>query len=151
MQKFSCENYYRASYRFKSPESRCIVDNMDARKKLGNSAEDLAVHYLSTKGYHILDRNYQKPWGEIDIIAKKEEILIFVEVKANAKHTSEAFNPEVRADNKKMQKVIKTAMLYLGHKAGGLDHEWRIDVISVTMGEAKAKITHFKNVAEAFN
>ena len=77
--------------------------------------------------------------------------MVFVEVKANSDATDSAFNPEVRADYRKMQKIIKTATLYLGYKPGGLDHEWRIDVISVTMNGEKAKITHFKNVAEAFS
>ncbi len=121
------------------------------RREFGNFAETIATHYLTEKGYKIIERNYQKPWGEIDIIAEKNGVLVFAEVKANAKEGDSAFNPEVRADYKKMQKVIKTASLYLGYKPGGMDREWRIDIISVTMEPAKAKITHFKNVAEAYS
>ncbi|MEK7615913.1 MAG: YraN family protein [Patescibacteria group bacterium] len=117
---------------------------MDERRKFGNSAEEVATRYLKQKGYEILDRNYQKPWGEIDIIAKQENIMVFVEVKANSHATESSFSPEVRADYLKLRKVIRTAKLYLNN----LEREWRIDVISVTMGQDKARITHFKNVAE---
>ena len=118
---------------------------MDIRRQFGNEAEEVAVIFLRGKGYEIIEQNYQKPWGEIDIIARKDNVMIFVEVKANKNKTDFAFNPEVRADQQKLRKVIKTAMLYLRN----LDQEWRIDVISVTMDQSKAKITHFKNVAEA--
>lgn len=122
---------------------------MDERRKFGNSAETIASQYLEKKGYQILERNYRKPWGEIDIIAKKDGIMVFVEVKANTRKGDDSFDPEVRADYRKMQKIFRTATLYLGNTSGGLDREWRIDVISVTMEQTKAKITHFKNVAEA--
>ena len=122
---------------------------MHQRREFGDQAEEIASNYLKTKGYQIIERNYWKPWGELDIIAKKDDVMVFVEVKANAKDFGEGFNPEVRADQVKMNKVIRTATLYLGNRLGGLDGEWRVDVISVTMDTDKAKLTHFKNVAEA--
>ena len=122
---------------------------MDLRRQFGDKAEAAASVYLQNKGYTIIEKNYRKPWGEIDIIAKKGSLMVFVEVKANAKTLDSAFNPEVRADHNKLRKVIRTATLYLGKRPGGLDNEWRIDIISVTMNETVARITHFKNVAES--
>lgn len=118
------------------------------RKEFGNRAETIASTYLEGKKYTILKRNYRKPWGEIDIIAKQDETIVFVEVKANAKDFAGDFNPEVRVDERKINKIIKTATLYLQYELKNMNCEWRIDIISVTMEQEKAKITHFKNVAE---
>ena len=128
------------------------MDKMDTRKDFGFYAETVATHYLQQKNYTILERNYRKPWGEIDIIAQYEDIIVFVEVKANTKDYGMAFNPEVRVDQKKLGKIIKTASLYLEFELKELEHEWRIDIVSVTIqeGTQKAKITHFKNIAESF-
>ena len=46
------------------------------KKSLGKLGEDVAAEYLKKEGYQILDRNYRRPWGEIDIIAKKEKDII---------------------------------------------------------------------------
>ena len=51
------------------------------RRTIGDFGEEIALKYLEKKGYQILDRNFLKPYGEIDIIAIKNDILTFVEVK----------------------------------------------------------------------
>lgn len=125
--------------------------DMHERTTFGMQAETIACHYLETRGYQILDRNYRKPWGEIDIIAKKQNVIIFFEVKANSKTFLGNFNPEIRVDQKKMKKIIRTATLYLSQELSQSDTSWQIDIISIVLvpGVTKAKITHFKNVAEA--
>ena len=122
------------------------------KQEFGFYAETVASHYLQQKKYQILDRNYRKPWGEIDIIAQDGEIIVFVEVKANTKDYGVAFNPEVRVDHHKMRKIIKTASLYLEFDLKELKSEWRVDIVSVTIKEDanKVKITHYKNVAESY-
>lgn len=145
------------------------------RKELGYLAENIAARYLEGRGYEILDKNYRKPWGEIDIVALQprpsqdeqadERIVVFIEVKANKQETA-GFNPEIRADWNKMQKIKRTAMLYMEQEMGdtspirsrkdpqrtsasyGLNREWQIDVIAVTfdLANKKAKLKHFKNV-----
>ncbi len=126
---------------------------MEHRKDIGFFGESLASLYLQKKGYTVLERNYRKPWGEIDIIAKHGDVVVFVEVKANTKDFGHEFNPEVRVDEKKLNKITKTAALYLEYEYGTMDTEWRVDIVSVTIinHENKAKITHFKNVAEDWN
>lgn len=125
---------------------------MHERTQFGLSGETIASTYLQQKGYQILERNYRKPWGEIDIIAKEGDVVVFVEVKANSKDFIGNFNPELRVNHAKMNKITKTATLYLGYELKNLDTEWRVDIISVVTapGVTKAKITHFKNVAENF-
>ena len=117
------------------------------RKNIGFLAEGLAAKSLESRGYTILDHNYRKPWGEIDIIAEKQEILIFVEVKANSTHR-EGFAPEIRAGNEKLRKVLRTAKTYMMDKRYSADQPWQIDIISVTFNKSTrtAQIKHFKNV-----
>lgn len=117
------------------------------RRELGYLAENIAARYLESGGYEILDKNYRKPWGEIDVIALKNDVVVFVEVKANKQETA-GFNPEIRADWNKMRKIKRTAMLYLEREMGDTAREWQIDVIAVTfdLARKKAKIRHFKNV-----
>ena len=123
---------------------------MHKRQKIGEFAEKMVAEYLKDKNYKIVERNYRKPWGEIDIIAKIGDILVFVEVKANSQEfRSKDFSPEMRVDQEKIRKIIRTAKTYMGDG----DISWRIDIVSVTFikSEDKAKITHFKNVADSLN
>lgn len=114
---------------------------------LGFQAEVWASRYLEKKGYKILGHNYRKPWGELDLIASKEGLIIFVEVKAN-RIEHQAFEPEIRADWKKMSKVVRTARTYLASHDFPPEQEWQIDVISVTFVKKRgvAKIRHYKNI-----
>ena len=116
------------------------------RVQLGRWAEQQAVQFLQRKGYEVLDRNYRKPWGEIDIIAQKHSIIVFVEVKANNQFAS-GFEPELRANYLKQQRVLRTARTFLAEYQ--LDERpWQIDVISVTIQQQQntALIKHFKNI-----
>lgn len=123
------------------------------RKEFGYFAENIAGRYLESKGYSVVERNYLKPWGEIDIVAREGDVTVFVEVKANMREYAGEFNPESRVDDRKMSALIKTAMLYMEYEAKSVESEWRIDIVSVTVNEIaqNAKIRHFKNIAEAFS
>src|SRR3989344_8475577 len=114
---------------------------MDSQE-LGFLAENIAARYLESGGYEILDKNYRKPWGEIDIIARCNGVVVFVEVKANSQEFGGDFNPEVRVDWNKMRKIKRTAAFYLEQEFGDMEREWQIDIISVTFDSAnkKAKI-----------
>jgi putative endonuclease len=126
-----------------------IKDNK--RKQFGDFAEGLASKYLESKGYEVITRNYRKPWGEIDIIAFKDGVCVFVEVKANSREFAGNFNPELRVDHRKLDKITKTAELFMAGEWNRTTHDWQVDIVSVTIIEStkKAKITHFKNVTEA--
>ena len=125
-----------------------MTSTMDT-SQLGYLAENIAGRYLQSKGYEIIDRNYRRPWGEIDIVARKDGVIVFIEVKANRRLFTSDFRPEVRVNPEKVRKIIKTAALYLKHDLGGKDCEWQVDVISITFDPSaqKAKLNHFKNVA----
>lgn len=120
-------------------------------KELGYFAENIATRHLASKGYEIIEQNYRKPWGEIDIIAKLDGAIIFVEVKANRQEFIGEFEPEARVDSKKIAKITKTAALYLEYELKEPDIGWQVDIVSITFDKLnqKAKIKHFKNIAES--
>ncbi len=125
----------------KETQQRNKVD----RKKLGIFAEGIARHYLITRGYKILAANYKMNFGEIDIVAQKDDTVIFAEVKA-VSSLYEGLEPEFRVDYQKKNKLIKLATAYMLNKKLS-DTPWQIDVISVIfdLENKKARIKHFKN------
>lgn len=125
---------------------------MDTRE-LGFLAENIAARHLESKGYQVIERNFRKPWGEIDVIAAKDGTFYFVEVKANHQEFIGDFNPEVRVNPEKLSKIIKTAALYMTHETSVPETGWQVDIISVTFNQSakKAKIKHFKNVASDYS
>lgn len=118
-----------------------------SNSEVGFLAENLAVQYLEKRRYTIMELNYRKPWGEIDIVASKQGILVFIEVKANRKIVA-GFEPELRANRSKIHKVARTARTYLAEKKYNSDQEWQIDIISIGLDKSRevAKIRHFKNI-----
>ena len=126
---------------------------IDSRKTIGQWGEDLALEYLRSKNYHILAKNYKKPWGEIDIIAEKERIVVFCEVKTNSKELGFSFSPELRVNSKKGRHILRTAKIFINDFYKGQEREWRVDIISITLRrfEGKALIRHFKNVLTDWN
>lgn len=105
--------------------------------------EQLASEFLTKKGYRIVDRNFRKGYGEIDIIAVHEQTLVFVEVKTR---TSTLFGTPLEAITYwKLKTLIKTAQLYkLLHP--NLPDSMRIDAVSVILDQGKADITLHKNI-----
>ncbi|EGO4876756.1 YraN family protein [Campylobacter lari] len=93
--------------------------------------EDLAYEYLKTQGFEILKRNFHSKFGEIDIIAKKDKILHFVEVKS----TQGDYEVAYRLDNKKYNKIIKAIEYYfMKHKS---DENYQIDLLCVYKDDIK--------------
>ena len=96
-------------------------------RAIGNKGEDAAVKHLKRLGYTIVERNYFARVGEIDIIAQKDEYLVFVEVKMRR---SEAYGGGVAAvDYHKQQKIRKAAALYLQQKE--MEVAVRFDVVII--------------------
>lgn len=120
---------------------------MKNTSEFGQWAEIKAARFLESKNYQILDKNYNKKWGEIDIIVKKENILVFVEVKANKKELT-GFEPENRVNSEKLRRMNRAIQTYLAYKKYSPDQEWQIDVVSLTLNRERgvARIKHFKNI-----
>jgi len=125
-------------------------------KQVGKLGEDIACDYLKNKGYKILARNFERKISrflksEIDIIAKKQGIIHFVEVKTiKNKGQSFVFLPEAKVDFAKKRKLIKTAEFWLSKSKIPLDVKWQIDIISIKIpgkpfSKEMAEINHFEN------
>lgn len=120
-------------------------------KRLGNLGERIAGNFLMRKGYEILGKNYSSKFvsgpkrGEIDLVAKKDDIISFVEVKTLLSEGS--FLPEDRVDFQKQRKIVKTAESWLMENKISLDLPWQIDIIAISLDldAKKAKIRHLKN------
>jgi putative endonuclease len=99
------------------------------RYRLGLWAESLAAFYLRGKGYRIMARRFKSPLGEIDLIARRGNVLAFIEVKLRADHDAAALSVTPRTK----QRIERAARLYLSrHQAeAGRDH--RFDVITVRL------------------
>jgi len=91
----------------------------------GFACEDRAAEFLCGEGFEILKRNFRCRFGEIDIVARKEGILHFVEVKA----TSGDYDAAERVTGAKMAKILKAAEFYL--MSCDTDEPWQIDVVEV--------------------
>jgi len=92
----------------------------------GNIAEDKAASFLSRNGYEIIERNFYSRFGEIDIIATKENVLHFVEVKSGEDYELAIQNITPR----KLSRLIKTAYVYM--KKNSLDVDFMLDALVVT-------------------
>jgi len=115
----------------------------------GKFGEDLARQYLIKKGYEILTSNFRSRFGEIDIIASKNNALIFVEVKL--KIGEEAGQPEEMINNKKISQIQKMAEIFLQNNSSLAKKFplWRIDAICIVLnpdGSSK-RITHWKDIS----
>jgi len=110
---------------------------MDNRRSLGDRGEDLAAASLKKQGYKILERNYRTPLGEIDLIARHQKALVFIEVKTR---TSDRFGAGQEAvHHAKQARLRKLADYYLKQKRLG-EVEVRFDVVGILWGEGKPQI-----------
>ncbi|MEJ2718754.1 MAG: YraN family protein, partial [Deltaproteobacteria bacterium] len=95
----------------------------------GRRAEKIAANYLSKQGYRIIERNFACKLGEIDIIARHEGDLVFVEVRS--RHSASAVNPAYSVDRHKQRKIVRSAEVYLD-KHFDRTPPSRFDVVLVT-------------------
>ena len=112
------------------------------QQRVGRWGEQAAAEYLEKQGYQILARNFRAGRGEVDIIARQKNVLVFVEVKARS--SNRYGYPEHSVTPRKRQNILSAAEKYI------FEHPefqtWRVDVIAVEGETGEAKITQFENV-----
>lgn len=116
--------------------SACMGSNGESRQSVGRMGEEIASQFLVRRGFKILERNFRKPWGEIDIIAEKRNTIRFVEVKTVSRETlpdvsreSDNYRPEEQVHPWKLRKIARTAEMYMN--ATDSKKEYQIDVVGV--------------------
>jgi Holliday junction resolvase-like predicted endonuclease len=134
-------------------------------RKLGDLGEKIAGKWLEDRGFKIIDRNYLKKWGEIDLIAKKGSVMRFIEVKSiscdlsaqtgNLNEIGQAlengrgsdnYRPEDNVHPKKLQRLFRTIETYLAENDE--EGEWQLDVVTVylDMDKKTAKVSLLENI-----
>lgn len=122
------------------------------KQKVGEIGENVAEKFLVKHGFSILDRNYTKKFGEIDIVAKKENKLYFVEVKSIARENvireTNDYRPEDNMHPWKLKRLSRTIQTYLLSKKMPEEQEWQVDllVVFLDMKNKKAKVEVVKDI-----
>jgi putative endonuclease len=111
-------------------------------KNLGNLGERLARRYLEERGFTFLEANFQWPGGEIDLVMKSEDRIVFVEVKLR---TTREYAPHEAVDKRKQLRLARTSEVWLKKHRLYERVEYGIDVVEIFLVGRVARIRHFKN------
>lgn len=107
------------------------------KQQIGSLGEDIACNFLETKGYEILDRNFWKKFGEIDVVCRKGKDLVFVEVKAVSRAgvpretVTDEHRPEDNVHRDKIKRVERAIAAYLQEKHIPDAQEWSLVLVTV--------------------
>lgn len=115
-------------------------------KTIGNKGEKIAKDYLIKKGYAIESVNFYSKYGEIDIIAKIDRYIVFIEVKTR-KEFSIVLPAQAVTKNKK-NKIIKTAFVYID--VNGITIQPRFDVVEIVTCSSSLKVKNINHIENAF-
>lgn len=117
------------------------------RKELGASGEKIAKDFLKKKGYRIRETNFHCREGEIDIIAEKDDYLIFVEVRTKSSYNFGT--PEESVTHAKKERLVTLAFTYLNSHQN-LPSSWRIDIVAIEL-DKKGKAKRIELIENAIN
>jgi putative endonuclease len=112
------------------------------RRARGSDGEQLACEYLALQGLHVVERNFRSHRGEIDIVAREGEYLVFCEVKC--RESDEFGSPEHAVTAEKARQVRNVAEGYLA-KNGIREQACRFDVVAIRFSGARGVLNHIRN------
>lgn len=122
------------------------------KRAKGNKGEDIACKFLENKGFIVIERNYQRKWGELDIIAQKDNIIHFFEIKSVTSDLPQKFfdihRPEDNVDGWKSKHLRRMIETYLSSTKDGLGTAFRFHVLCVYMNldTRKARVKWIKDI-----
>ena len=118
------------------------------KRKIGDIGEEVVCKYLETKGFRVLERNYLRKWGEIDIVAEKGQLLSFIEVKSVSREPGKGYRPEENMHPAKLKRLHRVIQTYLLDRKVPDSKEWRVDVACVYLdfSTRKARVEMLENV-----
>lgn len=116
------------------------------KRRIGDVGEELACRFLQENGYAIVERNFSCKFGEIDIIAKKGNSLVFVEVKTA--HKGSLLFAQENITYNKIRKFTKAVTVYLVTRRISSNQQWQMDAILVKLESASgtSEITRIENI-----
>lgn len=121
-----------------------------AKRKIGDVGEEIVSKYLLNKGYSVAERNYWRPWGEIDIVAEREGRLHFVEVKSVSRESGKEYTvrPEENMHEGKLRRLHRAVQTYLLEKKVPESREWQIDLacVAIDFESRKAQVRLMENI-----
>jgi putative endonuclease len=123
-----------------------------AKQGVGALGEAIAARFLEGKGFTMVGKNYLRPWGEIDLIAKHNEVLVFVEVKTVSRETTinsvHQIRPEENMHREKIRRLSRAIETYLLDRKIGKEVPWRLDLVTVEIDilAKTGKCRHFESV-----
>ena len=121
---------------------------MSEHYDFGKRAEDAACNFLEAKNYQILERNFRYLKAEVDIIARLENTLVIIEVKARS--DNHFINPEEAVNKKKIKLIVNATDAFMQN--GNRTEEVRFDIISILrQKDGKLLAEHIENAFEAFD
>lgn len=122
------------------------------KRKKGDEGEEVAFLHLKKNGYTVLERNWATHFGEIDIVAKKANTIVFVEVKSQEKTGDPDLFPERNVTWQKQRKLIRAAEYFLIKNKYPDNTNWQIDVIGVILDQKNrtADLRHLKNAVQKY-
>lgn len=120
-------------------------------QKTGELGESIACMFLVKHGYEIIERNYTKKWGEIDIIAKKGEMTHLIEVKAKtvdfvSHETMHGYRPEDNMHYGKVKKLMRVIQTYILDRKWVKDWQFDLMVVLIDQGNKKARVKIIKDI-----
>lgn len=118
---------------------------MPTHTQFGKTGEDAAADYLLRQGYDIRDRNWRKNRLELDIVACKDGLLVFVEVKT--RRNTDFREPHEAVDWKKIRHIVVAADAYI--KLHNIDADIRFDIIDVVGKDGQFRITHIEDAFDS--
>lgn len=140
-------------------------DKRTEKRKLGDMGENIACAFLEKRGFEIIERNYLRKWGEIDIVARKAHVMRFIEVKTVSRSTSslnvsDETQSKYRAEDNmhpwKLQRLARTMQTYMLHlpararQAGKKPEEidFQLDLVTVQMDmqTRQARVEMIENI-----
>lgn len=131
-------------------------DKRTEKRKLGDIGENIACDFLKKRGFEMIERNYSKKWGEIDIVAKKKSVIHFVEVKSvtrsinydenNVPCVTDNYRPEDNMHPWKLKRLSRAIQTYVLDRK--IDCDWQLDLITVKIDQQnrKARVELIENI-----
>lgn len=130
-----------------SAQGSDVSPKTDKRAELGDRGERMAEEYLKKKGYRIIERNFRGRYGEVDIIARQGETVVFVEVKTRS--GKQFGTPKEAVDPRKAKRIIKASQEYLQSEGSVEDTSMRFDVIGISIENDAPVYEHIEAAFEA--